>query len=182
MKIVILGAAGQVAQKVIKALLNQTDAQLVLYARDASTRLQTTDPRREQLVDGDFENIAQLEKALNGADWVFIDSVEDKKGMQTIVRTMNATGVKQLIVATSLGIYGEVPGKFGEWNQQMLGDVTLNQMAETLPFSKTPVSTTLSCAWPGCMTRKGTPNTSLLSVTNPSKAHKLPAKPLHNSF
>lgn len=130
MKIIILGAAGQVAQKVTKALLNQTDAQLVLYARDASTRLQTTDSRREQIIDGDFEDFSKLEKALNGADWVFIDSVEDKKGTQTIIKAMKANGVKRLIAATSLGIYGEVPGKFGEWNKQMLGDDILSQMTE----------------------------------------------------
>jgi len=130
MKILILGAAGQVAKRVTEALLKHTDASLVLYARDASKRLHPKDKNREQIVDGDFENLAQLEKAMDGADWVFIDSVESKKGMQTIVKAMKAKGVKKLIAATSLGIYDEVPGNFGAWNKQMLGDDLLKEMAD----------------------------------------------------
>lgn len=130
MKILILGAAGQVAQKVTHALLQHTDAHLILYARDASQRIHISDNSREQIIDGDFEDTAKLEKVMKDVDWVFIDSVEDKKGMQPIVKAMKAGGVKRLIAATSLGIYDEVPGKFGEWNKQMLGNDTLVKMAE----------------------------------------------------
>lgn len=34
---------------------------------------------------------------------------------------MDATGIKRLIWVSSLGIYDEVPGKFGEWNKNVLG-------------------------------------------------------------
>lgn len=34
---------------------------------------------------------------------------------------MNAASVKKLIFITSLGIYDEVPGKFGEWNRREIG-------------------------------------------------------------
>lgn len=130
MKVLILGAAGQVAGKVISALLEHTDADLVLYARNASQRLKIADRDREEVIDGDFEETSKLEKAMKDVDLVFIDSVEDKQGMQSIVEAMKATGVKKLIAATSLGIYDEVPGKFGEWNKQMLGD-TIQQMADS---------------------------------------------------
>jgi len=34
---------------------------------------------------------------------------------------MSAAGVKRLIFVASLGIYDEVPGKFGEWNRREIG-------------------------------------------------------------
>jgi len=38
-----------------------------------------------------------------------------------IVKAMNAAGVKRLIFVASLGIYDEVPGKFGAWNRREIG-------------------------------------------------------------
>lgn len=70
MKILILGAAGQVGQLLTKQLLTQTDAQLVLYAHHATTRL---------------------------------------------------ASLKRVIAASVLGIYGEVAGPFGQWNERMVG-------------------------------------------------------------
>jgi len=148
MKILILGAAGQVAAKVTEALLKHTNADLVLYARKASERLHPEDKDREEVIDGDFEDSETLEKAMRGADWVFVDSVEDKKGMQAIVKAMKASGVKRVIAATSLGIYGEVPGKFGDWNREMLGDV-INKMADSTAILEDPSLdyTLLRMAW-----------------------------------
>jgi hypothetical protein len=34
---------------------------------------------------------------------------------------MNAAGVQRLIFVASLGIYDEVPGKFGTWNRRQIG-------------------------------------------------------------
>ncbi len=34
---------------------------------------------------------------------------------------MDKNKVKQLVWISSIGIYDEVPGKFGEWNNEMLG-------------------------------------------------------------
>ena len=34
---------------------------------------------------------------------------------------MDTNGIKRLIWVSSLGIYDEVPGKFGEWNKNILG-------------------------------------------------------------
>lgn len=130
MKVLILGAAGQVAKRVTEVLLKHTNASLVLYAREAFERIHPKDKDREQVVEGDFENLTQLEIAMDGVDWVFIDSVESKKGMQAIVKVMKAKGVKKLIAATSLGIYDEVPGKFGAWNTEMLGNDLLKTMAD----------------------------------------------------
>lgn len=34
---------------------------------------------------------------------------------------MDQAGIKQLVWISSIGIYDEVPGKFGDWNNEMLG-------------------------------------------------------------
>jgi NAD(P)H-binding len=36
---------------------------------------------------------------------------------------MKAAGSKRLIFVTSLGIYDEVPGRFGEWNRRQIGAI-----------------------------------------------------------
>ncbi len=46
-------------------------------------------------------------------------NIEDQA--KTVVKAMNANGIKRLIWVSSLGIYDEVPGKFGEWNKNILG-------------------------------------------------------------
>ena len=35
---------------------------------------------------------------------------------------MQAAGIKRLIFVLALGIYDEVPGKFGDWNRQAIGE------------------------------------------------------------
>jgi uncharacterized protein YbjT (DUF2867 family) len=36
---------------------------------------------------------------------------------------MTAAGVQRLVFITSLGIYDEVPGRFGDWNRRQIGPV-----------------------------------------------------------
>jgi uncharacterized protein YbjT (DUF2867 family) len=38
----------------------------------------------------------------------------------SIVNAMNAAGIHRLIFVASLGIYDEVPGKFGAWNRRQI--------------------------------------------------------------
>jgi uncharacterized protein YbjT (DUF2867 family) len=38
-----------------------------------------------------------------------------------VIAAMNAAGVKRIIFVNSLGIYDEVPGKFGAWNRREIG-------------------------------------------------------------
>jgi uncharacterized protein YbjT (DUF2867 family) len=40
---------------------------------------------------------------------------------ENIVKAMDAGGVKRLIFVASLGIYDEVPDKFGAWNSRQIG-------------------------------------------------------------
>ena len=46
---------------------------------------------------------------------------EIKQQAENIVKAMNEHGVKQLVWISSIGVYDEVPGKFGEWNNAELG-------------------------------------------------------------
>lgn len=41
---------------------------------------------------------------------------------EATVEAMQNAHVKRLIWISTLGIYDEVPGKFGEWNKETLGD------------------------------------------------------------
>ncbi len=61
---------------------------------------------------------------------------------------MHATGVKRLIFVSGLGIYDEVPGKFGEWNNQMVGPelVDSRKAADILEESDLNYSI-LHCVW-----------------------------------
>ncbi|MEJ9220577.1 NAD(P)H-binding protein [Paenibacillus glucanolyticus] len=48
------------------------------------------------------------------------DDLEDQA--KAIVDAMESTGVKRLIFISSLGIYDEVPGDFGKWNNRTIGE------------------------------------------------------------
>lgn len=82
-RILVLGAAGQVAQLVIEQLLKENQHELVLYLRHA-------------------ERLSAL-------------------AQNPHVTTMTAAGIKRLIYISGLGLYHEVPGAFGEWNEQAVG-------------------------------------------------------------
>lgn len=121
-KIAILGAAGQIAQLVEPMLLKKTDVDMVLYLRHPN-KLHQVDESREEIIKGDASNFNELKAALAGVDLVYANlagaNIEDQA--KTVVKAMDANGIKRLIWVSSLGIYNEVPGKFGEWNKNVLG-------------------------------------------------------------
>lgn len=121
-KIAILGAAGQIAQLVEPMLLKKTDVDMVLYLRHPN-KLHQVDESQEEIIKGDASNFNELKAALAGVDLVYANlagaNIEDQA--ETVVKAMDATGIKRLIWVSSLGIYDEVPGKFGEWNKNILG-------------------------------------------------------------
>jgi len=130
MTILILGAAGQIARIATVSLLHQTDATLLLYARNATSRLKATDQQRVRLVDGDFSDVETLTKHLQGVDVVYINAAGDTTAKQSIAAAMQAAGVKRVIDIAILGIYDEVPGAFGKWNTRMVGASRIRQVAE----------------------------------------------------
>lgn len=121
MKVLILGAAGQIATLLRDNLLKETNDSLVLYARNAHQRLTMKDETRERIIDGDFLNEGALKEALTGVDAVYLNDMGNTEAVKTVIKAMEASKVKRFIGASILGIYDEVGGAFGEWNHAMIG-------------------------------------------------------------
>lgn len=62
-----------------------------------------------------------MKKALEGIDAVYLNDLNSLAGVRTVVEAMESCDVNILIAASILGIYGEVPGAFGKWNERMVG-------------------------------------------------------------
>ena len=108
--VLIIGANSRIAQWADKMLLADQDVNLTMFVRNKAK----LDPelQDQNVIVGDATNSADLEAAIKGQD--IVD--EAKK----IVAAMDKQGVKRLIWTSSLGIYDEVPGKFGELNTRAL--------------------------------------------------------------
>lgn len=121
-KVLVLGASGQIAHWVIEMLKSNNGVNLTLFLRHPR-KLGAGAPKNAKVVQGDVLDREQLNRAMTGQDIVYANlSGEDIDHQATaIADAMNATGVKRLIFVASLGIYDEVPGKFGEWNRREIG-------------------------------------------------------------
>lgn len=129
MKVTILGANGQIARIVEKFALADTDMDVTMFLRN-SKRL--ADLANQAVIeDGDAADSAQVEKAAKGADVVYANLSGDniKLQAQAITEALHNDRVKRLIWVSSLGIYDEVPGKFGAWNKAQLQDYLTNYAA-----------------------------------------------------
>lgn len=121
-RILILGASGQIARWVVKDQVTQPATALTLLLRDP-TKLAGMETGAAKLVIGSVLDKKLLRQAMAGQDIVYANLTGDDLAKQAehIVGAMRAEGVKHLIFVTSLGIYDEVPGKFGAWNRQEIG-------------------------------------------------------------
>lgn len=122
-KVVVLGAHGRVAQIVEKFLFADKDVRTSLFLRNASRMADKKN--RATIFEGSATDAAQLEKAMKGQDIVYAnlggkDDIDLEA--EATVEAMKNSHVKRLIWISTLGIYDEVPGKFGEWNKETLGD------------------------------------------------------------
>lgn len=145
-KVLILGAASQISHYLIPNLLEQTDSQLTLFARNANRRL-TKYANQAGIIDGNWNDTAELTAALRGQDIVYLAAVPNLETSRQIVKAMKATNVKRLIVAGGLGIFDEVAGKFGAWNSRMIGDYTAIKEASFTLDDKDLDVTFLRMAW-----------------------------------
>ncbi|WP_125579303.1 NAD(P)H-binding protein [Lacticaseibacillus suibinensis] len=121
-KILILGAHGATAQIVIDRLLAETQADLVLYLRHAArlNRYQTNP--RVTLIEGNAQDVSALTAAMADVDVVYsnLGGVQLATFTQAIIAAMRATGRTRLIFYSALGALHEVPGQFGQWNEQAI--------------------------------------------------------------
>ncbi|WP_038022795.1 NAD(P)H-binding protein [Tetragenococcus muriaticus] len=123
MKILILGAVGQVSQRVRQVLKDKTENDLVLYARDATQRIHDLNENKEQVIDGDFHDADSLKKAMEYVDLIFLDYTVDVEATKKILNTMDEMAIHKLVAISSLGIYDELPESFNKWNRSILSEV-----------------------------------------------------------
>lgn len=122
-KVIVLGAHGQVAQLTEKMLFADKDIETTLFLRNASRLSQDKD--KATIIEGDATNEHELEEAIKGQDVVYANLGGTNtivKQAKAVVEAMNKDKVKRLIWISTLGIYDEVAGKFGDWNKQTLGN------------------------------------------------------------
>lgn len=121
-QVLILGATGKIAGHAIAALLAKTTDQLLLFTRHPQN-LSIADESRETVIKGDTLKTDELNAAVAQADVVYANLRNPAIAQQArnIVAAMDQAGIKQLVWISSIGIYDEVPGKFGDWNNEMLG-------------------------------------------------------------
>ncbi len=121
-QVLILGASGQIASHAIHFLLNETDDHLLLFVRHPE-KLSNVDEQRETVITGDVLVASDLDSAIAQADAVYANlrNPQIEQQAKNIVAAMDTHGVKQLVWISSIGIYDEVPGKFGQWNNEQLG-------------------------------------------------------------
>lgn len=122
-KILILGAGGKVAQWVIRAFAGREDIALTLLLRNPG-KLPTPVPANGTVLAGDVLDQALLRQTMPGHDLVYANLVGDDMEDQanSIIAAMRASSVVRLVFVLSMGIYDEVPGKFGAWNNARLAE------------------------------------------------------------
>jgi uncharacterized protein YbjT (DUF2867 family) len=121
-KVLVLGAGGQIARWVIGMLAGSEDIELTLYLRH-TRKLKGKTPANAKIVEGDVLDRKTLDQAVRGQDVVYANLTGDDLDRQatSVIASMQDAGVKRLIFIASLGIYDEIPGKFGEWNGREIG-------------------------------------------------------------
>ena len=115
--ITILGAAGQIAQKLTATLLTYTDMHLTLYGRQLSTRLhpEILEHERVTVIEGSFQNPAKLEQAVTNAEIVFVGAMESGSDMASIVKALSRKNVRRVIGLSMAGLSGEFPAELEKW-------------------------------------------------------------------
>jgi len=105
--VLILGAGGNIAGKVIDMLLKEDNIRLTLFLRNAC-RLKNHETTNCSIVEGDALNLNDVKNAMAGIDVVYASLAGDLENMaKNIVRAMDDTGVKRLIFISSIGIYDQ---------------------------------------------------------------------------
>lgn len=121
--VLILGASGQIAKWVIGSLAADAGIQQTLLLRDPK-KLTGKEPANAKVVIGNVLDKKVLKDAVAGQDIVYANLTGDDldKQAQAVIAAMQSAGVKRLVFVLSLGIYDEVPGAFGDWNNDIIGE------------------------------------------------------------
>nr|WP_295869521.1 NAD(P)H-binding protein [uncultured Chitinophaga sp.] len=135
-KVLVLGATGAIAQHVIHFLEKEEHITLTLFVRNRKKLKHP--PAAAAIIEGDVLDHSALDKAIKDQDIVYANLAGPmEKFAKAIILSMKANSVQRLIFVTSLGIYHEIPGKFGVWNEKMIGEdlVRYRQAADAIEAS-----------------------------------------------
>lgn len=123
MKIAIIGASSQIGLEAIDLALNTTDIDLNLFLRNAGKLSHLDLPAdRVTIFEGSADDKDALIPAIEGVDYVFVSLAGDMAAYaKAIIAAMDEVGVKRMSFVTTLGIFDEVPGAFGQWNNATIG-------------------------------------------------------------
>lgn len=121
MKVLVLGAAGQIGQMVTSDLLEQTDDDLVLFGHNVSQRLKRFESSRVTFFDGDFLEFDKVQEAAKGVDSAYLSFVAKPDIITGVIDALDKAGVKRFIVANVPDLYQEVSGPFQAWYRQNTG-------------------------------------------------------------
>ena len=128
--VLVLGANGKIAKLAEDRFFADGDLKVKLFLRNAS-RLDSANTKDAEIIEGDVTDESTLAAAVIGVDVVYANlaggNIEDQA--KAVVQALDAQNVKRLIWISTLGIYDEVPGKFGEWNNKTLGSYITNYAA-----------------------------------------------------
>jgi uncharacterized protein YbjT (DUF2867 family) len=105
--VLILGASGNIAGKVIDLLATESNIRLNLFLRQAS-RLEHRIGANCRIIEGDVLDLNDLRDAMTGIDPVYANLAGDLEAMaKNIVKIMDEKGVRRLIFISSIGIYDQ---------------------------------------------------------------------------
>lgn len=122
--VLILGATGQIASWVVRGLGQQlSGVQQTLLLRDPR-KLSGAEPDNARVVIGNVLDQELLREVMAGQDIVYANLSGDdlEEQARSVIDAMQTSKVKRLIFVLSLGIYDEIPGKFGQWNHEVIGE------------------------------------------------------------
>jgi uncharacterized protein YbjT (DUF2867 family) len=105
--VLILGAGGNIAGKVIEMLSEEKSIHLTLFLRNAG-RLEIPSTTNCRIIEGDVLHLNDVKKAMTGIDIVYANLSGDLEKMaHNIINAMNDKKVKRLIFISSIGIYDQ---------------------------------------------------------------------------
>lgn len=127
MNMLILGGNGAIARLVSKQVTNSentTNVNIKLFLRDTKRVDDLTKLSNIESIEGDLDNYDSIVSAMDGQDLVFdaTGAASTSSRTRNIIKATQAKNVKRIVSINNLGIYGEVPGAFGKWNAEMIGD------------------------------------------------------------
>lgn len=120
--IMIIGANGGTARITIERILKETSDNLILYLRNAKRLDQYQSNSRVTIVDGDVKDTTALADSMKTADIIYsnVGGTDLAKQTASIIEAMKQAKKERLIFISALGAHHEVPGKFGQWNEQAI--------------------------------------------------------------